>query len=639
MNDLQYEKSPYLRQHQSNPVQWFPWGAKAFEKALHENKPVFLSIGYSTCHWCHVMARESFESPDVADVLNNHFVAIKLDREERPDVDEIYMSALLALTGSGGWPLSAWLTPDGRPFFAGTYFPKPQFLTLLSRINEIWSKDQGRLLEDAEKFKTALITQLASEPQKVAPSESMLGIFDSEFEQRFDEVNGGYVGGPKFPQTFSLIALMRSEILTGSTRAREMVDRTLEGMITRGLFDHVEGGFHRYAVDEQWNVSHFEKMLYDQAWIVITLIEASKFLEDSHYLRVAEQTLDFVRLELTHPQGGFYTALDAESINPSTGIKQEGYYYTFLKSELEVLGSRSATLLADGPKLDGRIVLHQSDEPIDFSRLRPARAKNPKPARDEKIIAAWNGWMISAFCAGYQATGKAQWLETAQRAWHFIETNLWHENELSRRWAEGDRSIVATSEDYTSLIDAAINLYQCTLEQIYLDAALKLQNLLDQGFEDDRNGGYFMSDGSDPHLLLQFQQDSDGVTPSSNSMAAHNLSRLSLLNDNPQFATKAGQLFEILAAKFARRPLSLGFFIISLSSNLGMKKILCINPSKETSNLRDRLQSTYLPFALLQAKATEDETESFQICTNDRCLPPVNNMIDVLRQLKDRVEN
>ncbi len=532
MNQLQYEKSPYLRQHQNNPVLWQAWGESAFEQARRENKPIFLSIGYSTCHWCHVMARECFEDAPIAEVLNKNYVPVKVDREEHPDVDALYMAALVALTGGGGWPLSAWLAPDGRPFFAGTYFPPTQFLSLLTRIEQLWKSDHARILEDAETFASALRSNLVGRPDsQAAPvSKQLLTNFARQFGEHFDDRVGGSLGAPKFPQTMSLLSLIRADLLGEAPEARGMVSRTLEGMTEGGLQDHVEGGFHRYCVDASWTTPHYEKMLYDQAWIALALFEGAAYLKDPKFVQAGEATLRFVREQLEHPAGGFYAALDAESVDPATGVKSEGFYY-----------------------------------------LAKDRTGLPKPHRDEKIIASWNGWMISAFCKGYEATQNKEWREAALSAWRFIKQNLWKDGAVSRRWCEGDTSIRGTSEDYASLIMAALSLYQIMPEKEFLDDALRLQTEMNDRFWSAENHVFYFSDGQDKNLLFRFGQESEGVTPTTLSMTASNLARLAFLTGDKALKKQTDEVLRVGANAFAAQPLRYPYFGVAVADVLEME--------------------------------------------------------------------
>lgn len=593
MNEIGKEKSPYLRQHEDNPVHWLPWGEKAFEKARRENKPIFLSIGYSTCHWCHVMARECFENLEIAKVLNRGYISIKVDREERPDVDALYMAALLALTGSGGWPLSAWILPDGRPFFAGTYFPPQHFLPLLNKIEQLWKDDHTKLSEDAEKFKAALEFNLLTPVEKHAPSISLLSSFDENFESRFDQQYGGFSGAPKFPQSMSLMTLMRADLTIGATRAREFVHQTLENMSNGELFDHVEGGFHRYSTGADWSVPHFEKMLYDQAWISIALFEASQFLQDQSFCKTAERTLAFVKAQMTSPGGGFYSALDAESVNPATGKKEEGYYYSLKEPAL--------------------------------------RKNNPKPHRDEKIIASWNGWMIGAFSKGFEVTGNAEWLDIAEQAYSFVGKKLVTSQGIARRLSEGDASIAGTSEDYAAMIFAALALYNATLKGEYLNDATKWQNEMIERFWSEEQSAFLLSSGSDKNLILRFQQESDGVTPTTNALSASNLLRLSFLTSDAEFSKKCEELFERQTTRFAGSPLNLPYFGVALAEYDRLKKVEIENPDALTKDFRQTLREKFYPFVILSGKQAAQE--SFSVCTRKECLPKVHSPAEVIKQL------
>ncbi|MGZ3721712.1 MAG: thioredoxin domain-containing protein, partial [Bdellovibrionales bacterium] len=399
VNLLQNEKSPYLLQHKDNPIAWMPWGPEAFRMAREEKKPVFLSVGYSTCHWCHVMAHESFEDAEVAEVLNKDFICIKVDREENPDVDQIYMSALQALSGGGGWPMSLWLTAEGKPFFAGTYFPKFRFLQLLRRIQEIWTTEPEKLTADSDRLLETIRDMEKSEPREgsEAEYEEFLKAYVTHFQHHFDVENGGFGGAPKFPQTMNLMVMMRQDFKSGLRQAEAMVNTTLLKMVRGGVYDQLAGGFHRYSVDEKWLVPHFEKMLYDQAMLTITLVEAYQMYGEPELARATRETLDYVLREMTHPSGGFYSAQDADSLNPVVAHKEEGYFCTYDYTELrnlltidELTILEKAYGLTPEGNFEGRTILHLQDDydgsvlkdPLilsAFEKLRKLRASRPAP--------------------------------------------------------------------------------------------------------------------------------------------------------------------------------------------------------------------------------------------------------------------
>ena len=580
-NRLAAEQSPYLRQHADNPVDWMPWGAEAFAKARAEQKPVFLSIGYSTCHWCHVMAHESFENPAIAALLNRDFVPVKLDREERPDLDRVYMTYVQQTTGHGGWPMSVWLTPDLKPFFGGTYFPpddrhgRPGFPTVLNAITRHWTEQREKILTGADEVVVALQRQareggareIKDDP---APLHEAAGdAFEKGyqyFSETFDSRWGGFGGAPKFPRASVLNFLFRSAALQGAqselgVEAVKMAAHTLQKMAEGGLHDHVGGGFHRYSVDEQWFVPHFEKMLYDQAQIALNLLEAKQATGRETYAWVARGIFDYVARDLTSPLGGFYSAEDADSLLRAGGKDHaEGAFYVWTKEELDaVLGADAAFFCAHyGVKDDGNVahdpqgeftgknILMQRQplavtarefgleiEPASakllgcLEKLRGVRTKRPRPHRDDKIITAWNGLMISALAKGAQVLGEPQRLAAATRAAEFIEREL-HDaatGTLYRSWREGRGSIEGFAEDYAYLIQGLLDLYEAGLEIRWLQWAEKLQARMDALFWDDAGGGYFNSRADDATVIVRLKEDYDGAEPAPNSVAAMNLIR------------------------------------------------------------------------------------------------------------------
>jgi uncharacterized protein YyaL (SSP411 family) len=584
-NRLAAEKSPYLRQHADNPVDWFPWGEEAFAKARAEQKPVFLSIGYSTCHWCHVMAHESFENPEIAAVLNRDFVSVKLDREERPDLDRVYMSYVQQTTGHGGWPMSVWLTPDLKPFFGGTYFPpddrhgRPGFVTVLNAITRHWAEQRPKIEAGAEEVVQALRRLAAEGPAReatppavpVRPLHEAAGdAFEKGYQyfyETFDAQWGGFGGAPKFPRASVVNFLFRSAALQGvqselGADAVKMATHTLQKMAEGGLHDHVGGGFHRYSVDEQWFVPHFEKMLYDQAQIALNFLEAKQATGRETFAWVARDIFDYVARDLTSPSGGFYSAEDADSLLRTGGKEHaEGAFYVWTKAELEaVLGADADFLCAHyGVKDDGNVahdpqgeftgknILMQRQslavtardfgleiEPAGtkllacLEKLRAVRAKRPRPHLDDKIITAWNGLMISALAKGAQVLSEPQHLAAATRAAEFIERELYEASTgiLYRSWREGRSNIEGFAEDYAYLIQGLLDLYEAGFDIRWLQWAEKLQAKMDAIFWDTSGSGYFNSRADDATVIVRLKEDYDGAEPAANSVAAANLLRL-----------------------------------------------------------------------------------------------------------------
>jgi hypothetical protein len=586
-NRLAAEASPYLRQHAANPVDWYPWGEAAFAQARAEQKPIFLSIGYSTCHWCHVMAHESFENPDIAAELNRGFVAVKLDREERPDVDRVYMTYVQQTTGHGGWPLSVWLTPELKPFFGGTYFPpadrpgRPGFLTVLRAITRHWTEQRAQLEAGAEEVVQALRRHAreggagATEADGALRPEAAGAAFEQGFRyfsETFDEAWGGFGGAPKFPRAAVINFLFRCAAQQGARSeagagAVKMAALTLRRMAEGGIHDHVGGGFHRYAVDGEWFVPHFEKMLYDQAQIALNFLEARQATGRETYAWVARDIFDYVARDLTSPQGGFYSAEDADSPLRAGGREHaEGAFYVWGRDELEaVLGGDAAFFSAHyGAKDDGNVaqdpqgeftgknILMQRQSLAVTARacgleieaagdkllgclktLQAVRARRPRPSRDDKVITAWNGLMISALAKGHQVLGGGpgaapDHLAAATRAAEFIEREL-HDaatGTLYRSWREGRTGRPGFAEDYAYLIQGLLDLYEAGFEIRWLQWAEKLQAGMNELFWDAAAGGYFNSRADDPAVIIRLKEDYDGAEPAPNSVAALNLLRL-----------------------------------------------------------------------------------------------------------------
>ncbi len=587
-NRLAGEKSPYLLQHASNPVDWYPWGDEAFDVALREERPIFLSIGYSTCHWCHVMERESFEKEDVARILNEHFVPIKVDREERPDVDQIYMTVCQALTGSGGWPLTVILTPDRRPFFAGTYFPPESrfgrlgLKELLYQVVSAWEQQRDQVVEAASKITESIRPQFSGSPGE-ALDEGTLRLGFEQLAGRFDEAHGGFGSAPKFPTAHVFTFLLRWWHRTGDRRALEMVETTLQTMRRGGIYDHVGFGFHRYSTDREWLVPHFEKMLYDQALLMIAYAEAFQATGNAIYAGVVREIAAYVMRDMTSPEGAFYSAEDADSEG------EEGRFYIWTRSEVEaLLGPEDAAIYcrAYGIEVEGNWrdeatgkdadtnIPHLSGDPsalaqelgiapaevarrLESSRqkLFEARERRVHPHKDDKILTAWNGLMIAALAKAARALGDDSYAEAALRALRFLESKLVREDgRLLARYRDGQAAYPAYLDDYAFLAWGLLELYEATFEARHLDAALKLTREMDRLFRDSEGGGYFFS-GADGEALLARAKDAyDGATPSGNSVAALNLLRLGRVTGEAALEGAADALFRAFSGMVARVP-------------------------------------------------------------------------------------
>lgn len=577
-NQLQHEKSPYLLQHAENPVAWRPWGAAAFEEARREDKPVFLSIGYSTCHWCHVMAHESFESEEVAEAVNRDFIPVKVDREERPDVDAVYMAACLALNGSGGWPLTVLLAPDQKPFWAGTYLPKKQLLSLLRQAALQWREDREGLLAAGSALTEHLRQEEADRPG--VPSRTLVNWGVSQFAQSFDPQWGGFGQAPKFPTAHNLIFLLRYAKLTGDRRAREMVEQTLEHMYRGGLFDHVGGGFSRYSTDRQWLVPHFEKMLYDNALLALAYTEDYQHSRRDYALRAARRTLDYVLSELTDPQGGFYCGQDADS----DGV--EGKYYVFFPEELTaVLGPEASerfcrrfSITREGnfegksiPNLIGAADWER--EPEGMGELLEAvyayRKGRTRLHRDDKVLTAWNGLMIAALARAGLVLDEPRYLDAAARAADFLRLYLTGgDGRLLARWREGEAAHPGKLEDYAFYSWGLLELYGATFQIGLLEEACRLAGVLLELFFDPAQGGFYPYAKDGEQLITRTKEVYDGAMPSGNAVAALVLSRLARLTGQTRWREAADLQFQYLAGAIQDYPAGHSFTLLALLEEL-----------------------------------------------------------------------
>jgi uncharacterized protein YyaL (SSP411 family) len=646
-NALAHEKSPYLRQHADNPVDWFPWGEAAFTKARSEQKPIFLSIGYSTCHWCHVMAHESFEAAGIAALLNEKFVAIKVDREERPDVDRVYMAYVQALTGHGGWPLSAWLTPDLKPFYGGTYFPpedrygRPGFANVLRALARGWAEEREKLVAEGARAVDILRTRAernaapagstgsadsthstsSGQAEEVslgaAAGEAFKGAF-GYLEESFDEEHGGFGHAPKFPRGSVLNFLFRCAALQGAgsdvgRAAVRMAAATLQAMARGGLHDHVGGGYHRYSVDARWLVPHFEKMLYDQAQIAVNFIEAHQATGDPRQAWAARDIFDYVLRDLAHPDGGFFSAEDADSAVDAGGTEHaEGAFYLWSADELRSVLGGDFGLVAehfgvreegnvppgDDPhgEFSGKNILAQR-QPLAataralgltpeeanekliavLARLREARALRPRPHLDDKILTAWNGLMISALARGHcvlesgdtfdaARPAVAPYLQAAERAAEFLRRELFDEKRgvVFRAWREGRGATEGFAEDYAFLVQGLLDLYEASFDARWLQWAEQLQEKMDELFFDQERGGFFNSRADDANLVLRLREDYDGAEPAPSSIAALNLLRLAAMLQREDFRERGLRTVEAFRAQWLGAPYALPQMLCAL---------------------------------------------------------------------------
>jgi hypothetical protein len=585
-NRLQGEASPYLRQHAHNPVDWYPWGKQAFDKARAENKPILLSVGYSTCHWCHVMARESYENRAIARLLNKYFVAIKVDRERRPEVDETYMLATQLLTGHGGWPNNVFLTPDRKPFFAGTYFPQKEFKSIVQRIADMWRDDETQLRSDADGISSAVEAVMSKRVAAADLTPQAIDAAGGKILEKLDSFNGGFSVAPKFPQAPLLLFLLRLAEKDGTAQALSAVTLTLDRMLDGGIRDHVGGGFHRYTVDAQWRVPHFEKMLYTQAQLTQVLLWAFRLTGQERYAQAARDTLDYVLSDLTHPQGGFYSARDADS-RGADGTVEEGAYYVWTPEDLQqALGDSDAAIAKqifaftglEGAQ--GKSVLHLPASRKELAatlqidagdlaaetrrlsqRLAAHRAKRPPPMRDEKIVAAWNGLMIAAFAQAASELGDSRFREAALRAAGFVWSQLYDDSGLKRIYFDGRTDIDGRQEDYAFIGLAFVALYDLNNDPQWLRRAEILASQMNVRFLDKETGDYHMT--VDNETIGRAKMRTDSSTPSGNAAALDLFGKLMRRRPAPHHRIQGEALLSALSGIALMSPDSSGYTLLS----------------------------------------------------------------------------
>lgn len=681
-NRLIQEKSPYLLQHARNPVDWFPWGEEAFAKSRRENKPVFLSVGYSTCHWCHVMERESFENPEVAQLLNAHFVPIKVDREERPDVDRLYMAFVQATTGGGGWPMSVWLTPDLTPFYGGAYFPPedrgglPGFKSVLRQIAEAWKLDRARLIGSGTEILRRMQEALAAKgPAATEPFASLLELGCREIQATYDPRFGGFGGAPKFPRPATLHFLLR---YPGRRRregpepyALDMALHTLRKMAEGGIHDHLGGGFHRYAVDASWHVPHFEKMLYDQAQLACAYLEAYQLTRDPLLADTARDILEYVLRDMAGADGRFFSAEDADSTRPgSPGESAEGAFYVWEHAEIvralgadaEVFNSHYGVESTGNVRTDPQgefrnqnilIVRHSPEETARAfgktadeirallagarARLFALRARRIRPACDDKTITAWNGLMISALARAAQVLDEPRYRTAAETAARFIAAHLCDPmtGGLLRRYRAGEAAIEGFAEDYAFLIQGLLDLYETTFEAHPLAWAIDLQVKQNDRFWDAQDGGFFGAPGPDPRLPLRLKEDYDGAEPSANSIAALNLLRLARLTGNAKFQDMAEQTFAAFQNQMQQSPSALPQMLAALVFHLDPPLEIVVSGRPEADDTLALLREIHARF--LPDKTVRREEGGGQataaLCAAGRCFPPTRDLNTWIQQL------
>jgi uncharacterized protein YyaL (SSP411 family) len=657
MNHLANETSLYLRQHAGNPVDWYPWGPIALERAKTETKPIFLSIGYSACHWCHVMEHESFVDPEIAAYLNNHFINIKVDREERPDIDNIYMSAVQALTGHGGWPMSVFLTPDLQPFYAGTYFPPeqrhgmPSFRQVLEAVANAWQNKQAMVMEQANNITAALEQHAAAGKGEGVLDESLLRNAGKQLSRAYDLRHGGFGRAPKFPHPLDLRLLLRLYHRYQDVDALQMVTHTLDQMARGGIYDQLAGGFHRYSTDERWLAPHFEKMLYDNALLVPVYLEAYQATKHTFFLRIAEEVLHWVSNEMTSPAGGFYSTTDADS----EGV--EGKFFVWSLDEVKQILNADDAEFAEGvfdiaaagnweghtiltrPKSDAQeVALWETDEASFLKRLNHIREQllavremRIKPGRDEKILSAWNGLMIAAYVQAAQVTGMQDYLKRAQAAANFVLTHMRQpDGKLFRTALDGGPAkLNGYLEDYAFFIDGLLHLVQASWEQRWLTAATELAEIMISQFWDESSAGFYFVGHDHEKLILREKQANDNATPSGNSMAITALLKLSRLTGNKRYADYAEKALQHFAGGMEQHPMAYGQMLVALDDALGPIEEFAVFPEGQRSEVLALLHRQFRPrkliagppltIPLLDNRSSIDGQPTVYHCVNQTC--------------------
>jgi len=691
-NRLKDEKSPYLLQHADNPVDWYPWGEEAFKKAIEENKPIFLSIGYSTCHWCHVMEHESFEDPEVAKLMNDVFVSIKVDREERPDIDNVYMTVCQMLSKGGcGWPLTIFITPDKKPFFAATYIPRQSrfgrtgMIELIPNVAEIWETQRDKILRSANKITSALQqSNQTSDSQGQELDISTIKLAYNQLAKRFDSKSGGFGTAPKFPSPHNLLFLLHYWKRSGDEKALDMVEKTLQEMRLGGIYDHIGFGFHRYSTDPEWLVPHFEKMLYDQAMLAMAYIEAYQATGKKEYQKTAREIFTYVLRDMTAPGGGFYSAEDADSEG------EEGKFYIWTEDEIrKTLGKEKGNLFIDvfnvqkegnyseeaSGKQAGKNILHlrqplsrissqfkvpenEIEESIESARYKlfSLREKRVHPYKDDKILTDWNGLMIAALAKGAKAFNEPKYVDSARRAVDFILNRMrTSDGRLLHRYRDGEAGIQANVDDYAFLIWGLFELYEASFDTNYLKTALDLNNQLVKYFWDEKSGGFYFTPHDGEALLVRQKEIYDGAIPSGNSVAMLNLLRLGRITANSDLEERAAKIEKTFSYQLKRSPSAFTMSMSALDFGLGPSYEVVIagkSNAKDTEAMLSALRSQFIPNKVVLFRPTEEESPDITriaeftkgqltingkatayVCKNYICDMPTNNINKMLDHL------
>lgn len=641
-NHLTHETSPYLLQHAENPVDWYPWCEAAFQRAKAEDKPIFLSIGYSTCHWCHVMAHESFEDAEIAALLNRHFISIKVDKEERPDIDSIYMAVCQAFTGSGGWPTSIFMTAEQKPFFAGTYFPSRTrgpmigLRELLMRIHEAWTSDRNTLLRQAD----LIVSQLSRPGSTSGTADAqLLDLAITSYKQIYDAEHGGFGSAPKFPSPHNLLFLLSCYDRYKDPLCLEMAERTLLQMYRGGLFDHIGYGFCRYSTDDQFLVPHFEKMLYDNALLILAYCKAYTCTKKPLYLEVAKKTASYILREMTAPECGFYSAQDADSDG------EEGKYYLFTPDEIvALLGEEHGAAfnrqfhITQAGNFEGKNIpnlLHSDPSAASFDAFLPKLAEYRKTRcslhLDDKVLTSWNGLMIAAMCHLYRVSGDEHYLTAAKQADRFLQDHLSEGDTLFVSFRAGKRGRQGFLDDYAAYIFALLALHGATLEERYLERAKRLCETVQSAFLDDAGSGFYLYGAQNETLILRPKETYDGAMPSGNSLMAWNLVRLSYLTSEPHYEQAAARQLDFLAGEAAHYPLGHSMFLLALLDHTSPppKVTAVLDPQSDARELPLKLPPDTVTILLRKPTAEfplKDGKTTYYVCENHSCLPPVHDL-------------
>lgn len=655
-NRLVDETSPYLLQHAHNPVDWYPWGGEAFERAKAEDKPVLVSIGYSACHWCHVMEHESFEDERTAAIMNEHFINIKVDMEERPDVDQIYMNFVQLTTGRGGWPMNVFLTPDKKPFFGGTYFPpSPRYgMASWSQILMSIAEAYRERREEIERSTSDIVAELrkmsAVETDQGALSKDLLDAAFLSFSRSFDQVNGGFGGAPKFPPAMSLEFLLRYHKRTGDARALEIVTHTLTKMACGGIYDQLGGGFHRYTVDAIWLVPHFEKMLYDNAQLVRVYLHAYQVTGNEFFKQIVIETLEYIRREMLDESGGFYSTQDADSEG------EEGKFFVWTPEDIEaVLGDRSTAFcehfdITAAGNFEGKNILNINDgnptsggSVFDAERalLFAEREKRIKPGRDEKVLTAWNGLMMAAFADAAAVLGNEEYLNIANRNAEFIARELTVDGRLLRTWKDGRAKLNGYVEDYANVIDGLLVLFQASGDLRYVEEAKRLADVMILEFWDPESGGFFFTSNDHEELIVRNKDFYDNATPSGNSVAADVLLRLAKIYGDEKYERFGAAVLRLAASQLRRYPQGFGRALSSLEFYLSRNREIVVIGDRNSELSREVLEA-YLPesiiliastassqLPLLEGRTSTQGRPTAYVCENFVCERPVTSVEDL----------